>query len=121
MHTCKLISREALFERRPAYLFKLYELVYQALEDFGDFREEAIPPDVLFYKTKSTFLAIKVKSKWLDIEFFLEKIEDVPPVKKFLQTSKNRAVHIISIDEPEDIDNQLIDWMHRSYTLISNA
>jgi len=121
LHTCKLVDKQDFFRKRPEYLYKLYKSIHKEVSAFGDFREEAVAPDVIFFKTKSTFLAVKVKSKWLDIEFFLEKVEDAPPVKKFLQTSKNRAAHIVSIDEAEDIDKQLIDWMRRSYRLIIEA
>ena len=117
-HSCKTVSKKSLFNRRPVYLKDLYHSIYRELEKFGDFREEAVPPDVLFFKTKSTFMAIKVKSKWLDIEFFLDQVEDIPPVKKYLQTSKNRVAHIVSIDDPQEINDQLIDWMRRSYELI---
>ena len=118
-HSCKTVAKKLLFNRRPIYLQDLYELIYCEILRFGEFREEAVPPNVLYYKTRSTFMAIKVKSRWLDIEFFLEEIEDVPPVKRYLQISKNRVVHIVSIDNPKDINQQLINWMLRSYQLIS--
>ncbi len=87
----------------------------------GPFREEAVGPDVLFFKTNSTFLALKVKRKWIDVEFFLDHLDDIPPVKKYLQTSKNRWVHLVSIDEMEDIDHQLEYWIRDSYKLIDAA
>jgi hypothetical protein len=76
---------------------------------------------VIFFKTQSTFLAVKVKKKWLDIQFFLDHLEDVPPVKKYLQTSKRRFAHLVSIDEEADIDGQLRSWMKASYELICGA
>ena len=121
MHSCRLVTKESLFENRSETIRQLYELLISEVRKFGDFREECVPPDVIFMKTKSTFLMLKIKKKWIDVEFFLEKLEDVPPVKKYLKTSKNRVVHVVSIDEPEDVDEQLIDWIRRSYELISNA
>ncbi len=121
VHTCRLVTKESLLAKRSQHINELYEALLHELKKFGEFREEAVPPDVLFLKTKSTFLMVKLKTKWIDVEFFLEKLEDVPPVKKYLQTSKRRVVHVVSIDSLEDIDDQLIDWMHRSYELIANA
>ncbi len=121
MHTCKTVNKESFFLRRPLHFRALYETIKKQTRAFGDFREEAVKPDVIFFKTKSTFLAVKVKKKWLDIEFFLDHLEDVPPVKKYLQTSKRRFAHLVSIDSEEDIDRQLLDWIKASYELITNA
>lgn len=120
-HTCKLVDKEAFFYKRPSHFRHLYEVIRQQVAEWGEFREEAVEPDVIFFKTQSTFLAVKVKKKWLDIEFFLDHLEDVPPVKKYLQTSKRRVAHLVSIDEEEDINEQLRSWMKASYELISGA
>jgi predicted transport protein len=118
-HSCTLISKESLFERRPPELKKLYDRIVKELKKFGEYKEETIKPDIIFFKTKSTFLAIKVKRDHLDVEFFLEKPEDVPPVSKYLQTSKHRVAHLVPVDQPGDINQQLINWMKRSYLLVS--
>ncbi len=120
-HSCKLVDKASFFARRPAHFKKLYQIIKNKVKSLGEFREEAVLPDVIFFKTKSTFLAIKVKKAWLDIEFFLDHLEDVPPVKKYLQTSKRRFVHVVSIDEEEDIDRQLMDWISDSYHLITSS
>ncbi len=88
---------------------------------FGEYRIECVPPDVAMLKTKSTFMAIKVKTKWLDIEFFLDYYESTDIIKKHLQTSKKRWVYIVSIDSPEEINQQLLNWCEYSYNLIKNA
>ena len=117
-HTCKLISKDDLFAKRPAHLKKLYQQVKAVVKTFGDFREETVPPDVIFFKSKSTFMAVKVKKDHLDIEFFLDHLTDAPPVSKYLQTSKHRVAHIVPIDEGKDISSQLKKWMKASYDLI---
>jgi hypothetical protein len=118
-HTCTLISKESLFAKRPSELKNLYNMIVKELKTFGTYREETVKPDVIFFKTKSTFLAIKVKKDHLDIEFFLDHLEDVPPVSKYLQTSKNRVAHVVPVDKEEEINGQLIAWMKNSYQLVS--
>jgi len=117
-HSCTLADKESFFLSRPPHFRKLYYIIEDYVKNCGEFREEAVSPDVILFKTKSTFLAVKVKKAWLDIEFFLDHLEDVPPVKKYLQTSKRRFAHLVSIDDEEDIDQQLLDWIHESYKLI---
>lgn len=118
LHTCTLVRKEDLFAKRPVALKKLCEQVLAVTSSFGPYREEAVRPDVIFLKTKSTFMAIKVKKDHLDIEFFLDHIEDTPPVSKFLLTSKHRVAHIVPIDSRSDINAQLKKWMRTSYDLI---
>lgn len=120
-HTCKLVDKELFFHRRPSHFRDLYTQIKDMVSEWGEFREEAVEPDVIFFKTKSTFLAIKVKMKWLDIEFFLDHLEDVHPVKKHLQTSKRRFAHVVSIDSEEDLTPQLLAWINASYELITGA
>ena len=119
IHTCHLIPKDDVFNKRPAQLKSLYKKIFSIVKQFGDFREETVLPDVIFFKTKSTFLAVKVKKDHLDVEFFLDHLEDAPPVSKYLQTSKHRVAHVVPIDNEKDIDNQLIGWMKHSYELIT--
>ncbi|MEZ4959100.1 MAG: DUF5655 domain-containing protein [Saprospiraceae bacterium] len=120
-HGCHRIDKMDFFAKRPAFLWELYKKVVEGARAFGEFREEAVPPDVIFFKTKSTFLAVKVKKDHLDIAFFLDHVEDVPPMSKYLQTSKRRVVHIVPVDSAEEINVQLLEWMRASYELITNA
>lgn len=107
--------------KRPPLLKKLYEKVAGIVKTFGEFREETVLPDVIFFKTKSSFLAVKVKKDHVEVEFFLDHVEDVPPVAKFLRTSKHRVAHIVKVDDEKDIDAQLIKWMKASYGLINKS
>ena len=120
-HACKLIDKEDLFKKRPEILKALYSKIFEIVKTFGAFREETVLPDVSFFKTKSTFLGVKVKKNWLEVEFFLDHLEDVPPVAKFMQTSKHRFVHLVKVDNEKDIDAQLINWMRQSYLLIAKS
>jgi hypothetical protein len=52
-------------------------------------------------------------------EFFLDHLEDIPPVSKYLQTSKFRAAHVVPVDRDEDIKSRLIYRMKTSYELVS--
>jgi predicted transport protein/predicted RNA-binding Zn-ribbon protein involved in translation (DUF1610 family) len=117
-HGCKMVSKGSLFEKRPPELIKLYEKIVKEIKKFGEYREEALPSAVIMFKTKSTFLAIKIKKGHLAVGFFLDEVENVPPVSKYIQTSKNRWAHEVPVDQPEDINQQLISWIRRSYKLI---
>ena len=119
MHGCHSISIDDHLKRRSDKIGMLFQHLDKYIHTLGEFRSEAVPPDVVFYKTESTFLALKLKTRWIDVEFFLDHYDDDPLIKKWLQTSKNRFAHIVSIDEVEEINVQLKNWIKASYTLIS--
>lgn len=119
VHGCHQLTIEYITIKRSEQINNLYYDLHSKL-NFKDFRREVVPPDVIFYKTKSTFLVVKLKTKWIDVEFFLDYYMDQPIVKKYLQTSKKRFVYVISIDDPDDINCELLEWINYSYQLISN-
>jgi len=117
-HSCVLVSKDDLFAKRPAFLKKLYNKIVSEVEKLGEYREETVLPDVIFFKTRSTFLAVKVKKDFLEVEFFLDHHEDDPSIAKWLQTSKHRFAHVVKVDSDEDITTQLTDWIKHSYHLV---
>lgn len=118
-HGCHQITMESLLQKRSSTIGHLYKEFHSYLS-FSDYRREVVPPDVIFYKTSSTFLAVKLKTRWIEIEFFLDYYLDHPVIKKWLQTSKRRYVYVIAIDEGSDITKELLGWVEYSYQLINN-
>ena len=55
-HSCILITRESLFIKRPPELKKLYDKIVKAVGRFGEYRQETLRPDVIFFKTKALSL-----------------------------------------------------------------
>jgi predicted transport protein len=117
-HSCILVLKENLFAKRPVYLNILYNKIVGFVKTLGDYREETVLPDVIFFKTQSSFLAVKVKKDHLEIEFFLSYHEEDPSIAKWLQTSKHRFAHVVKIDREEDITMQLTGWIKQSYHLV---
>jgi|SRR6516225_10773530 len=117
-HTHRLVRKEDVFEKRPQHLEKIFEKIVSIVKPLGDFRQETVASDVIYFKTSSTFLAVKVKADHLEVEFFLDHLESQPPVAKWLQTSAHRFVHVVAVDHPEDVDKRLTDWIKNSYQLI---
>lgn len=120
-HACKLADKEDFFKNRPPHLRPLFDRIVEKVSEFGEFREEAVTPGTVYFKTKSTFLGVKIKKDRLEVEFFLDHVEDVPPVSKYLRTSKNRVAHVVPVDAEEDLSERVFEWVRASYELIVNA
>ena len=117
-HSCTQVLNNNVFAGRPAFLKKLYDQIIAEVKQIGSYREETVSPGVIYFKTKSTFLALKVKKTYLEVEFFLDHHADDPSIASWLQTSKHRFVHVVKLDGEYDITNQLAAWIKHSYHLI---
>lgn len=51
------------------------------------------------------------------VEFILYRSEDIFPVIKIVQISKNHFAHRLKLESKEDIDVQLIGWIKEAYEL----
>jgi hypothetical protein len=118
-HSCRLVSKEGILKKRAPELQAVYNKIIKVVKGFGNFREEAVGSDVIYFKTKSTFMAVKMKKAHVEVEFFLDHKIDHPVISKFLQTSSNRITYVVPVDNAADINKQLVDWMKYSYKLIS--
>ena len=113
-----MVGKDGLFEKRPKHLEDIYKKIVSIVKQLGESRQETVKGGVIYFKTASTFLALKVKKDHLELEFFLDHLENMAPVSNYLHTSANRYVHIVPVNDPADIDRQLIDWIKHSYHLI---
>ena len=118
-HSCKLVSSADFFDRRPPVFQKLYFIIINSLQLLGPYSEEAIPPDRIFFKSGSTFLGLRLKKNYMEVEFFLDHREEEPSISKFLQTSKNRYAHVVPVSQEEDLSPAVLAWIRESYFLIS--
>ncbi|PCJ89783.1 MAG: hypothetical protein COA57_01100 [Flavobacteriales bacterium] len=78
---------------------------------------EAVKSAVLL-RRGSTFLALKPKKQWLDIEFMLKDKMDEFPVYKTFRLSKNRVAHYVRIESPKEVDRQLLNWLKEAYEVV---
>ena len=85
-----------------------------SIKKFGPFDITAAKQAV-FLKHPSSFISIKPRKEALELEFLLnEEIKDFP-IYKTLRLSKNRVAHYILLDDPAQIDKQLLNWLRQSY------
>jgi predicted transport protein len=117
-HSCNVASIESFFENKPESLKKLYEALLSEINKFGTVTLNPVQSGINL-KAKTTFASIKPKKDYLMLEFLLEKKEDVFPVAKTFQISKNRFAHFVQLQNKTEIDEQLINWLKRAYGLTS--
>ena len=120
VHSCVQISPDTVLSVAGKNVQGIYNKLMAAVKKFGPYDITATPK-AIFLKNPGSFVAIKPKKATLELEFLLDTAIDEFPVYKNLRTSKNRVAHFIRLDDPSQVDMQLIQWLKLSYTLISNA
>lgn len=115
-HSCVVKSLDEHFINKEPRVKVTYERLESTLKTFGDFQISPVINAILF-SSESTFLAVKPKSKWLDLEFVLDYQADEFPIHKMVQVSKTRYAHFVRIQNPEEVDEQLIGWIKKAYEL----
>ena len=118
-HSCLLVNLESHFYTKQQHVIDTFEKIKNVVLLFDDVRINSVKGAILF-RAKSTFLAVKPKKSFLDIEFVLdEKIEEFP-IHKSVQASKSKWAHFVRLESPEEVDEQLLSWIREAYDICSN-
>jgi hypothetical protein len=70
-------------------------------------------------KGASTFVAVKPKKMWVDIEFILDEEINEFPVHEIFRYTKRRFAHFVRLEGPNDVSKKLVGWLKRSYLLVN--
>ena len=113
-HSCGTFSVEQVFEKYPAEIYSLFEIVVNVVKTFGQLNINPVKNGVMI-SVHSTFLALKPHSTYLALEFAGGIPHDEFPVEKCIRVSKNEYAHMLRIEKPDEIDQQLITWLKEAY------
>lgn len=67
----------------------------------------------------STFLSIKPKKDYMEIEFQLGNEVSESPIYKSFRISSNRVLHFAVLKNPKDVNAKLMNLLKKSYELIN--
>ena len=115
-HSCEVTSLDYHFSGKGPVILSIYEKIIRVVEACGPVNVSFVK-NAIIIASKSTFLAIKPKKCYVDIEFLLnEEILDFP-IHKTFRVSRNKVAHFIKIETPEEIDSSMISWLQRAYRI----
>lgn len=113
-HSCVTKSLNEHFTRKEPQVYTTYLKLESYLKSFEAIQISPVINAILF-SSKSTFLAIKPKKSWLDLEFILDYEANEFPIHKIVSVSKTRFAHFVRIQNETDIDDQLTSWIKKAY------
>jgi len=119
-HSCLRIDPDEHFRGKSPHVRKIYDELLGEVRKFGEVNVSPVKVGVML-KAKSTFVAVKPKKFWIDIEFILDEQIGEFPVHKTFRYTAGRWAHFVRLERPRDLSKKLLAWLKRSYDLVNNS
>jgi hypothetical protein len=105
---------EECFAPWPAAYREIYDRIADHLAALGPLHADAVGVGV-FLKSDRKLAEVRPKARSLSLMLFLpRRVHDVR-VSRHLPVSGERTLHYIKLLHPEDVDEQLCDWLTESF------
>lgn len=102
------------FSGKDPKLLAIFEKIIGILDECGPVSVSFVK-NAIIIAAKSTFLAVKPRKTYIDIEFLLsEEIEEFP-IHKTIRVSRNKVAHFIKIEHPGEVDGSIRMWLQKAY------
>lgn len=119
-HSCDVRDIDSHFAGKPPALRCVFDALTGRLQSFGPVKISPVK-NAIIISAKTTFLAIKPRKDCVEIEFLLDHAVEEFPVTKTVRASRNRYAHFIKLEQPEEVNDQLMHWLFLSYNTVENA
>jgi hypothetical protein len=112
-HSCGQFTVGQLLDCKPPEIVELYERLDDMIRRCGEVVVAPTKTRVLF-KVRTVFASVAVSKNWLDVVFVLGRRLKHRRVKK-AQDEYPGIVHLVRIEQPEDLDADLVGWIQEAY------
>lgn len=114
-HFCApALSVDAYFSARPPGEREIFEVVRSHLESLGACIIEPVGVGILF-KSKRTFVELRPRTRWVTLNFGLNRRIRHPRITRTTRTNSQRTYHGVNLRTPADVDDQVREWLTESY------
>jgi hypothetical protein len=115
-HDCWTTTEAALTEDLSEDLRDAYERLRETAVEFGDQRIYASHSSIMFSR-KSCYFFVRPKQKHLEVCIFLARALRAPQVRKVVESSKTKRVHIIHVRHRDEVEAPITHWLREAYGL----
>ena len=113
-HDCWTTTEAALTADLSEDLRDAWERLRETAADFGDQRIYASGTAIMFSR-KSCYFFVRPKRHYLEVCVFLGRTVNAPQVKKVVDASKSKRVHILRITHRDEVEAPITDWLQEAY------
>lgn len=108
------MSVDEYFAGRPDFERPIFEEVLDHLEMVGEVRVEAVEVGI-FFKRLRTFAELRPMRGRVRLSFLVSRRLRHPRFVKRWEGSGTRAAYFIDLRAPEDVDDDVRDWLTEAY------
>jgi hypothetical protein len=115
-HSCVSISIDKHFNNRPPILRKVFNVLQEEVEKFGQVRIDPVQTSINI-GGKFHCISIFVLKESLKLDFLLKKRIQSPRFIRIRGPTNNYYTYTLKLKHLNDINEELIVWLRESYNL----
>jgi hypothetical protein len=110
-HTCRPGgSVDATFDGAPPGQRAIYDAIVGHIRTIGPVHEDAVDVGV-FLKSDRKLAEVRPHPRSLELMLFLPFHVDDPRIRRVLNVGEGRLLHLLTLHQVGDVDEQLRDWL----------
>jgi len=113
-HDCWTTTEAALTQDLSVDLKEAWERLRETAVEFGEQRIYASHNSIMFSR-KSCYFFVRPKRSYLEVCVFLGRTVKAPQVRKVVESSKTKRVHILRITHRDEVEAPITDWLQEAY------
>ena len=110
------VSIRKQFENREPGTKAAYDALVGALREFGTVKEAPKQTSIHLEKNKG-FAGVHPRQKYFNLEFRTNYVIKDPRITRSQRLSANRFEHTVKVNDPAQVDAQLLGWLKDAYEL----
>ncbi len=118
-HSCVKVNVASHFINKQPNVRAVYNKILKEATKFGTVNVSPVKSGI-YLKRVSSFLGIRLSKTWVDLDFFLPEETSEFPIYKTMRYTKSKTVHFVRLENPKEVDRQLVRWLKISYDLAGN-
>ena len=115
-HDCWTTTESALTRELSDELREAWERLRDTAASFGDQRIYASHNSIMFSR-KTCYFFVRPKRSFLELNVFLDRTIRAPQVKRVIEGSGKRRVHVIQVRHRDEVEAPITDWLEQAYRL----
>ena len=115
-HSCVKVDVKTHLAGKGPTIKAVYDKILKEVKKFGKVNVSPVQSSIML-KNVSTFMGIRLSKSWVEIDFFLPEETHDFPIHKTMRYSKKKTVHYVRLEDPKEIDKQLMRWIKVSYQM----
>ena len=116
-HECSpAMSLDEYFATGPARERPIFEAVMAHMKTVGPVHVEPVSVGIFLKRAKS-FAQLRPMTKWVALSFGLDRRVHHPKIGRKVVEYRGRYHHVLNVTGPEDIDDDVRQWLTEAYLL----